>query len=91
LCRDHTAVTTVRSTFELHGGIALVCRDGVMRPRAAIAIQVMMGSVRDIPGLDKLPELVDARTLEPITAGYEFPQANGTDGGSTFTATRLCR
>ena len=93
LCgHDRVGVITQRETFALHGGIALVCAGGVMRPRAAIAIQVMLGSVRDIPGLDKLPELVDAHTLEPITAGYEFPVANtNDDGATTFTKTRLCR
>jgi len=93
LCgHDTVGITTRRETFELHGGMALVCHGGVLRPRAAIAIRVMIGSVRSIPGLDKLPELVDARTLEPITVGYEFPSNNGNDDGATsFTATRLCR
>ncbi|HEV7557476.1 MAG TPA: hypothetical protein VGO00_18560 [Kofleriaceae bacterium] len=93
LCgHDDVGITTRRETFELHGGIALVCAGGVMRPRAAIAIQVMLGSVRSIPGLEKLPELIDAHTLEPITGGYEFPLASThDDGANTFTATRLCR
>jgi hypothetical protein len=64
-------------SFAFHPGMALVCGDGVVRARAVIRIETTFTPGSRVEGMEKLPDLVDAHSLEPITSGWLMPGDNG--------------
>lgn len=70
---DKIAVRLVRDSFTLEPATALVCRDGVLHPRAAIAVEVVPGNIQ-FDGRDRMPRLVDAVTGEAIDDDFVMPR-----------------
>lgn len=70
---DKVAITLVRESFTLEPATALVCRDGVFHPRAAIAIEVVPGNIA-FDGRDRIPRLIDAITGEAIDDDFVMPR-----------------
>jgi hypothetical protein len=69
--RDDELVLDLES-FSVDAGIALVCKDGELRPRAAIAMRAEIGS-GIVPGLEEMPRLLDAETRERIDDDFVMP------------------
>ncbi|MBC7975007.1 MAG: hypothetical protein H7138_08485 [Myxococcales bacterium] len=59
-------------SFTVDAGIAMVCKDGELRPRPAIAMRAEIGSAT-VPGLEDMPRLVDAETRERIDDDFLMP------------------
>lgn len=73
--RDNEDVDEVvldASSFSVDAGLAMVCDDGELRPRPAIAVRANLGSAT-VPGLDGMPRLLDATTREPIDDDFVMP------------------
>jgi hypothetical protein len=71
-CRDVDEVVLDASSFSVDAGLAMVCDDGELRPRPAIAVRANLGSAT-VPGLEGMPRLLDATTREPIDADFVMP------------------
>jgi len=59
-------------SFSVDAGIAMVCEDGELRPRPAIALRANLGGAT-VPGLESMPRLLDAVTREPIDDDFVMP------------------
>jgi len=74
-CRKEDLFKTDASSFDVHVGVAMICKDKVLTPRAAIVVTThFRGNVK---GLEDLPWLLDATSRERISDDFLFP-----DGGS---------
>jgi hypothetical protein len=62
-----------KSDFSFRPGMALVCTPEGVVVRAAFAIRRHYRPGSSVPGIEKLPQLVDARTLAPITGNFYMP------------------
>ncbi|MBA3539078.1 MAG: hypothetical protein H0T79_05575 [Deltaproteobacteria bacterium] len=70
-----------KHSFAFRSGMALVCTPEGLTVRPAVAIDPLWRAGSRVPGAEKLPALVDPRTLAPIEGNWFIP--------SSGTATEL--
>ena len=71
-CRHDDELVLDLDSFSVDAGIAMICKDGELRPRAAIAMRAEIGA-GTVPGLDEMPRLLDAVTRERIDDDFLMP------------------
>jgi len=68
---DDEIVLDVES-FSVDAGVAMICKDGELRPRPAIAMRAEIGA-GTVHGLEEMPRLLDAVTRERIDDDFLMP------------------
>lgn len=71
-CRHDDDVVLDVDSFSIDAGIAMICKDGELRPRPAIAMRAEIGA-GTVPGLEEMPRLLDAVTRERIDDDFLMP------------------
>jgi len=71
-CRHDDEIVLDLESFAVDAGVALICKDGELRPRPAIAMRAEIGA-GTVHGLEEMPRLLDAVTRERIDDDFVMP------------------
>lgn len=86
-CKKDHDFTVDKHSFRFVAGMALVCTNAKAQVRPAIAIVRNYAEGSRIAGIEKLPRLVDAHTLEPLAgdrANHFYLPGDGTFAGGVM-------